>query len=87
MVQNFGRGIVSSAALCYNKANEKASPFGRGGGEADGEGKLLQRLPSHPLPRELSLRESLRTRNRRGMGIARSLCNTKAKLAMKEDDK
>ena len=30
--------IVFSADLCYNKANEKASPFGRGGGEADGEG-------------------------------------------------
>ena len=35
---------------------KKASPFGRGGGEADGEGK---NQPSHPLPRELSQRESL----------------------------
>jgi len=39
---NFGRGFVSSADLCYNEANGKASPFGRGGGEADGEGKMEQ---------------------------------------------
>jgi len=39
---NVGRELVFSADLCYNKANEKASPFGRGGGEADGEGKWLQ---------------------------------------------
>ena len=39
---NFGRELVFSADLwykCYNRDNEKASPFGRGGGEADGEGK------------------------------------------------
>ena len=34
---------------------KKASPFGRSGGEAVGEGKP----PSHPLSRELSQRESL----------------------------
>ena len=38
MFTNFGRGIVSSADMCYNGDNEKASPLGRGGGEADGEG-------------------------------------------------
>ena len=36
--------------------DEKASPFGRGGGVADGEGK---NQPSHPLSRELSQMESL----------------------------
>ena len=35
---NFGRDVVFSADLCYNGDNEKASPVGRGGGEADGEG-------------------------------------------------
>ena len=35
---NFGRDVVFSADLCYNVDNEKASPLGRGGGEADGEG-------------------------------------------------
>ena len=35
---NFGRDVVFSADLCYNGDNEKASPLGRGGGEADGEG-------------------------------------------------
>ena len=68
----------------------KASPFGRGGGEADGEGKKdvddnfegvcrminkvineriknLPQLPSHPLSRELSRRESLWTRASSGV--------------------
>ena len=40
--------------------NIKASPTGRGGGAADGEGKFPQLKPSHPLSRELSQRESLR---------------------------
>ena len=35
---------------------KEASPFGRGGGVADGEG---EQFPSHPLSRELSQRESL----------------------------
>ena len=59
MFTNFGRGIVFSADLCYNGGDEKASPSGRGGGEADGEGKNAQKEPSHPLSRELSRRESL----------------------------
>ena len=42
---NFGRDIVFSADLCYNEANEKASPFGRGGGVADGEGKTCENNP------------------------------------------
>ena len=37
--QNVGK-LVFSAVLWYNGTNEKASPFGRGGGEADGEGKM-----------------------------------------------
>ena len=35
---NIGRELVFSADLCYNGDNEKASPLGRGGGEAGGEG-------------------------------------------------
>ena len=38
MLTNFGGELVFSADLCYNGDNEKASPLGRGGGEADGEG-------------------------------------------------
>ena len=30
--------LAFSAGLCYNGDNKKASPFGRGGGVADGEG-------------------------------------------------
>ena len=37
-VQKIGGELVFSADLCYNGDNEKASPLGRGGGEADGEG-------------------------------------------------
>ena len=36
--QKNGRELVFSADLCYNGDNDKASPLGRGGGEADGEG-------------------------------------------------
>ena len=71
-----------------------ASPVGRGGGEADGEGSTVRKEPSHPLSRELSQRESLWTRSCifRGMGFARcprclQRCNTNAKLAIKENDK
>ena len=38
---NFGRELVISADLCYNGVSKKASPFGRGGGEADGEGQMM----------------------------------------------
>ena len=37
--QKIGRELVFSADLWYNGDNEKASPYGRGGGVADGEGK------------------------------------------------
>jgi len=46
--------------LCGCQSPSVTEPQREGGGVADGEGKLLQRLPSHPLPRELSLRESLK---------------------------
>ena len=61
MFINFGRDVVFSADLCYNRVNEMP-PFTQG---------------------------SLWTRscNLRGMGFARSLCNTKAKLAIKQNDK
>ena len=60
-----------------------------GGGEADGEGLTVRKEPSHPLSRELSQRESLWMRSFffRGMGFARSICNTKAKLAIKQNYK
>ena len=41
-MQKIGGELVFSADLCYNEANEKASPFGRGGGVADGEGEWWQ---------------------------------------------
>ena len=42
--------------------------------------------PSHPTPSgALPEGEPLNTCNLRGMGFARSLCNTKAKLAIKGD--
>ena len=50
--------------------------------------RLWNETPSHPLSRELSQRESLKMRaTLGGMGIAPCLCNTKAKLAIKQNDK
>ena len=45
---NIGRGLVFSADLYYNGGSIKASPFGRGGGVADGEGKSWREYPLSP---------------------------------------
>ena len=84
---NIGRELVFSADLCYNGDNEKASPFGRGGGVADGEGELRQYSLSPAIAGALPMGEPLDACNLRGMGFAQSLCNTKAKLAIKQNDK
>ena len=50
--------------------------------------KLIDFMATHsPSPDSvgISLPESLRTRNRRGIGFARCLCNTKAKLVIKTE--
>ena len=62
-----------SLPICVIMGLRNASPVGRGGGEADGEGSTVRKEPSHPLLRELSQRESLWTRSSifRGMGFAR----------------
>ena len=77
--------ILFSLPICVIKGLRKATPVGRGGGEADGEGGAVRKEPSHPLSRELSQRESLWTRscNLRGMVIAQCICNTNAKQAIK----
>ena len=55
-----------------------------GGGEADGEGKWWQEYALSPaIAGALPQGEPLGARNFRGMGFARSVCNTKAKLAIK----
>ena len=75
--------------ICVIMGLRNASPVGRGGGEADGEGSTVRKEPSHPLSRELSQRESLWLRSciLRGMGFALCLCKTKAKPAIKHNDK
>ncbi len=68
--QKFGRGIVSSADLCYNRDNEKASPFGRGGGVADGEGRMEREYTLSPaIAGALPKGEPLGTRNLKGYGL------------------
>ena len=47
-MHNFGRELVFSADLYYNGGSIKASPFGRGGGVADGEGKSWREYPLSP---------------------------------------
>ncbi len=77
---NFGRDI-DSLPICGIMGVTKASPFGRGGGVADGEGKCPKRKPSHPLSRELSHRESLTQASASlDIAFARRVWNIKAKL-------
>ena len=48
---------------------------------------LLRTLPQSPSVTAPSRREPLDVRNLRGMGFARSICNTNAKLAIIENEK
>ena len=88
MFTNFGRDVVFSADLCYNGHNRKPRPLGEVAAKPTERANGCNDTPSHPLPRELSRRESLRARaTLKGMGFALCLCNTKAKLAIKQRDK
>ena len=59
-----------------------------GGGVADGEGKSWREYPLSPASRELSQRESLKIRASLGVwALPEAFCNTKAKLAIKQNDK
>ena len=92
---NFGRELVFSADLCYNGANEM--PPSEREGDRDSGGRSLRdfSFALTSLQRALlqsasltapSRREPLDTCNLRGMGFALCLCNTKAKLAIKQRD-
>ena len=97
---NVGRELVFSADLCYNGANEKppfvysfASQIGRWQPKADGgsvkKPKIAGNNPSVANATAPFTQGSLWMRSFifRGMGFARCLCNTKAKLAIKQNDK
>ena len=56
---NFGRGIVSSADLCYHEANKKPLPLGEVAAKPTERANGGKNTPSHPLSRELSQGESL----------------------------
>ena len=60
--------VVFSADLCYNGTNKKPRPLGEVAVKPP-ERENGGSIPSHPLSRELSQWESLRTCNRRGMAL------------------
>ena len=94
--KKFGRELVFSADLCYNGANEKP-PSKREGDRVSGGrslrnfrivvSSLLRTLPQSASLTAPSRREPLVLCIFRGMGFARSLCNIKAKPAIKQNDK
>ena len=57
--QNFGRELVFSADLCYNGTNEKPLTLGEVAAKPTERVNGRNDVPSHPLSRELSQRESL----------------------------
>ena len=92
--QKFGRELDFSADLCYNGVSAKAFLWEEGGTRSVTEGARVTldlyrphccALSLSRLRRQLPPGGSLWTRscNFRGMGFARSLCNTKAKLVIK----
>ena len=60
--QKIGRELVFSADLWYNGTNEKPLPLGEVAAKPTERVRLWNETPSHPLSRELSKRESLKTR-------------------------
>ena len=98
MITNFSRDIVFSVDLRYNEANEKPSS-GRKVARRSRDGRSLRdfrfrlnvfvtRSPSVSPTLDSSLPEgAFGYFHLRGMGFARSLCNTKAKHAIKQNDK
>ena len=94
--QKIGRELVFSADLLYNGANEMPSSERKGDRVSGGRSLrdfrvvstfLLRALPQSPTAPAPSRREPLGACNLRGMGFARSLCKTNAKLAIKQNDK
>ena len=80
--------LLKIGVILYNGTNEKPLPFGRGGGEADGEGKSWREYSLSPaIAGALPKGEPLNSRSLRGMGLALCLCKTKAKPAIKWNDK
>ena len=59
--QKVGRELVFSADMCYTGANEKPLPLGEVAAKPTERVRLWNETPSHPLSRELSQRESLKT--------------------------
>ena len=97
MFTNFGRDIVFFADLWYNGTNEKP-PSEREVARRSRDGRSLRdfgvrltlwerTLPQSPSVTAPSRREPWDVRNHRGMGFARCICITKAKLAIKENEK
>ena len=60
--QKVGRVLVFSADMGYNGANEMPLPLGEVAAKPTERVRLWNETPSHPLSRELSQRESLKTR-------------------------
>ena len=94
---NFGRELDFSADLCYNGVSKKP-PSEREVARRSRDGRslrdfrvvvssLLRTLPQSASLTAPSRREPLDACNFRGMGFALCLCNTKAKLAIKQNDK
>ena len=54
--------LYFSADLWYNGTNEKSLPLGEVAAKPTERVRLWNETPSHPLSRELSQRESLKTR-------------------------
>ena len=82
--QNVGRELVFSADLWYNRTNEKPLPLGEVAMNLALQGlrRRGRTIPLSPaIAGDLPKGEPWDTCNLRGMGFARSICNTNAKLA------
>ena len=68
MFTNFGRDVVFSADLCYNKTNEKPRPLGEVAAKPTERANGGNDAPSHPTPSgALPRGEPLGARNLRGV--------------------
>ena len=92
--KNFGRELVFSADLCYNGTNKKP-PLCKGRCQPKADGGIVKKPqiagnnPSVANATAPFTQGSLWMRSFifRGMGFALCLCNTKAKLVIKQNDK
>ena len=88
--KNFGRELVFSADLCYNGANEKP-PLCKGRWQPKADGGIVKKAQIAGNNPSVANATAPFTQGSlclcsfifRGMGFARCLCNTKAKLAIK----